>query len=182
MAAIPAPKGGSEAIELVNSSPLEEGSHEVVVHKVIDELGVERKKFQSEDTEIVDLCTVIFAQVNDDGEERYAATRSMRISGSPKSTLYKIIQGITGQPPVTGSDTQALVGIPCLITVTREVSTTGKVYHIVDTAMPQPKKVKPAVAAAARPGIKPTPRPAKSKAPPPPEPEADADDESDPFA
>ena len=182
MALIPAPKAGSEAIEMVNESPLEEGSHEVVVHKVIDQLGVKKKKFQSEEFEIVDLCTIVFAQVGDDGQERYAATSGMRISGSPKSALYQIIEGITGQPPVTGSDTQSLVGIPCLVTVKRVTSATGKVYHLVDTAMPQPRKAK-AAAAPARTAPKPTtPRPASKPKAAPVAPAAEEEDESDPFA
>jgi hypothetical protein len=195
MALIPPDKGGGEAFDLVNASPLPAGSHHATVHRVIDQIGVERKKFQSEETEIVNLCTLVFASTGRDGVERYAATRAMRISSSPKASLFEIIQSLTGEVPQVGGDTQALLGLPAIIKVVSEKGNNGKTYLSVKSAV-QPPEAAPAPAPQPRPAAPPKPRPAGTKTvsapapnppprraePPAPAAEDDPQDERDPYA
>lgn len=184
MALLNQPPPRSVALELVDGAPAPPGAHAAIVYQVIDEFGVERKKFQSEETEIVDLTRFIFAAKAQDGRTVYAATPSMRISGHTKASLYKFLTALMGRAPAYGWDYAELQGSGCVISVEHRPSKNGsRTYVTVASAgplppgypppqiAPAPRTITPAPGAAAaallRPPLPPPPPPATRNQPAP---------------
>jgi hypothetical protein len=67
MALLNQPPPRSVAIELVDGAPAPPGTHAAIVYQVIDSFGVERKKFKSEETHIIDVTVFVFAARLPDG-------------------------------------------------------------------------------------------------------------------
>ena len=160
------------------------GTYVATIIDVRDKMGVVRQKFQSPETETVDLTAFLFGYRTPDGAPHKIDTRPMKISGHPNAALYKFLCGLLGRPPQYGWDYVQLKGSQCLLTVTHMVSQQNKPYAAVTAAVPLPAgfgQAQPAVAAqpAPAPAVYAPPQPAP--APAPVIPVADDDEEDIPF-
>jgi len=132
MAKIPTSSGGLGAL----GEPPPAGTYLAVCVDVIDLYGVERKKFQSEETELQDVTRFVFGVKNKTGAMHKIATREFKISGSPKSNLTKFIKAWTGENPKAGADTADLKGRGAQITVSSEEARNGKTYNNISGISP----------------------------------------------
>lgn len=105
------------------------GTYLAVCLDVIDLYGVERKKFQSEELETVDVTRFVFGVKTKSGALHKIASRELKISGSPKSNMMKFIKSWIGEAPKAGWDTAELKGKGAQITVSAEESRNGKTYN-----------------------------------------------------
>jgi len=132
MAKIPTSSGGLGAL----GEPPPAGTYLAVCVDVIDLYGVERKKFQSEETELQDVTRFVFGVKTKSGALHKIATREFKISGSPKSNLTKFIKAWTGENPKAGADTADLKGRGAQITVAAEEARNGKTYNNISGIAP----------------------------------------------
>lgn len=147
------------------------GTWPATILDIRDRFGVERKKYLEESTEIVDLTAFLFGFRTPDGRTWKIDTRPMRISGHPKSALYKFLSSLLGRAPDYGWDYLALKGTKCLLTVSHATAEGGgNIYARVDHAVPLPDY-----------GTWNQPAAAPKSAPPPEIPLADDDDGVIPF-
>lgn len=96
--------------------------------EIDEEYGVTRKKYQSEETEVVNLIHFYFGFKNKAGEAFVIKTKGYKISGSPKSALVEFITSWVGEKPSNKFDTETLRGCSAQITVALETSQGGKTY------------------------------------------------------
>jgi hypothetical protein len=83
-----------------------------------DEFGVTRPKYENpQETEVVDLTCFLFGFRDQANQPHMLASRSMRISGNEKSTLFGFLKAILGRAPQYGWDYCELKGTRCLLTV-----------------------------------------------------------------
>jgi hypothetical protein len=167
MALLNQPPARSVIFELVDGAPAPPGNYAAIVYQVIDEFGVEQRKFQSEETELVDQARFVFAARTQDGRTVYAASRPMRISGHPKSLLYKFLTQLMGRTPSYGWDYAELQGTGCVIAVEHKPSRNGSRSYVTVTSVgPLPPGYPPPNIPPAPRGVAPPPAP-RSLAPPP---------------
>ena len=93
------------------------GTFVATVLDVRDEFGVVRTKFQSTETEKVDLTTFLFGFRDAQGLPHRVASRRMKISGNEKSALFTFLKSLLGKAPEYGWDYCSLKGAKCLLTV-----------------------------------------------------------------
>ena len=129
MAALTKPQGTS-GWGIVETCP--QGAYIAVCLGAKDNFKVERKKYQSEETEIVDLTQFGFGVVKD-GKKYIVATKRMKISGHEKSTLVGFLTA-WGLDPFDGDYTQTAKGRPAQIKVVHE-ERNGKVYANITTCV-----------------------------------------------
>jgi hypothetical protein len=129
--------------------------------EIRDEFGVERKKYQSEETEVVDITAFLFGFRDEDGKPFKIATRNMKISGNEKSTLFGFLRGWLGKAPAYGWDYCELKGKQALITVETEERKNGEgEFSRIVNVSPIPAGMgKPAPKPQAKPVAKPAPQP-----------------------
>jgi hypothetical protein len=125
MAQIPQSSGGSSSF----GPPPPAGTYLAVCTDVIDLYGVDRKKYESEEMEKVNVTRFVFGVKTKSGSLHKIATREMKISGSPKSNMMKTIKAWTGEMPKAGWDTEELKGRGAQITVSAEEARNGKTYN-----------------------------------------------------
>jgi hypothetical protein len=125
MAKIPTSSGGLGAL----GEPPPAGTYLAVCVGVTDLYGVERKKFESEEMERVDVTRFVFGVKTKAGQLHKIATREMKITGGPKANLTKFLKSWTGENPKPGMDTEDLKGKGAQITVTAEEARNGKTYN-----------------------------------------------------
>lgn len=103
--------------------PPPKGIHIAVCIDVVDEYNVTRKKWQSEETELVNLTWFIFGVKCKDGSFRKVQTNNigMKISNDERSTLRKVLTSWMGEAPKPGFDTKSLVGKPAQLTLVESV-------------------------------------------------------------
>jgi hypothetical protein len=65
-----------------------QGTFVATVLDIMDEFGVQRQKYQSQEMETVDLTTFLFGFRDREGNPHRLASRRMRISGNEKSTFF----------------------------------------------------------------------------------------------
>ena len=108
---------------------------------VKDVFNVERKKYQSEEMERVDLTCFLFGFRAKDGTPHKIASRAFRISGNEKSGLYAFLKAWLGQAPRYGWDYVEMKGKSALITVDHQPSRTkpGAVYAVIASISPLPE-------------------------------------------
>jgi hypothetical protein len=126
MAKIPESNGGGLADM---GPPPPAGTYLAVCVAVIDLYGVDRKKFESEEMEKVDVTRFVFGVKTKSGQLHKIATREMKITSGPKANLTKFLKSWTGENPKPGMDTEDLKGKGAQITVTAEEARNGKVYN-----------------------------------------------------
>jgi hypothetical protein len=105
------------------------GTYLAVCVGVTDLYGVERKKYESEEMERVDVTRFVFGVKTKSGQLHKIATREMKITSGPKANLTKFLKSWTGENPKPGMDTEDLKGKGAQITVTAEEARNGKTYN-----------------------------------------------------
>jgi hypothetical protein len=93
------------------------GTFVATIEDIIDELRVQRKKYQSEEIETVDLTCFLFRIQDQQGRVHRISSRRMKISGHEKSTLFGFLKSILGRAPRMGWDYLELRGHSCLVTI-----------------------------------------------------------------
>ncbi len=109
--------GGNVFAEQIGDDLAPAGTYVATVVDIVDEFGVQRTKFQSTETEVVDLTTFLFGFRDAQGFEHRVASRRMKISGNEKSSLFSFLKSLLGHAPQYGWDYMALKGAQCLVTV-----------------------------------------------------------------
>ncbi|MBX3744140.1 MAG: hypothetical protein KF833_02420 [Verrucomicrobiae bacterium] len=104
-------------IEVIGNDLAPAGTYIATVLDVRDEFGVVRTKFQSTETEKVDLTTFLFGFRSPQGLPHRVASRRMKISGNEKSALFAFLKALLGKAPEYGWDYCTLKGAKCLLTV-----------------------------------------------------------------
>lgn len=104
--------------------------------KLSDEFAVTRRKYQSEETEEIDITRFLFGFKAQDGLIYKVQTFEMKISGSPKSTLFKFLSSWLGQAPSYGWDYCAMKGKGAVISVENVTSQLGKTYAKIARVLP----------------------------------------------
>lgn len=121
MAVLTAPPSRG-AITITETCP--KGTHLAVCIHVEDQFGVERKKYQSEETEKQDLERFYFGVIGKDRKAYVVGTRRMKISGHEKAGLVKFLAAWNGEAFPYGTDTvKWAVGRGAQITVAHKEST-----------------------------------------------------------
>ena len=105
------------------------GTYLAVCVDVLDLYGVDRKKYESEEMEKVDVTRFVFGVKTKSGQLHKIATREMKITSGPKANLTKFLKAWTGENPKPGMDTEELKGKGAQITVTAEEARNGKTYN-----------------------------------------------------
>ena len=136
----PAPSLAGSLFELQGETP-PKGTFVASCIDTKDAYGVERKKYQSEQMERVDLTGFLFGLRDKAGKPYKIATRSMRLSGSPKSALYQFLTSWLGEPPAYNMDLSTLKGRKALLTIAHEPSRTrpGVAYARIIGVAPVPE-------------------------------------------
>lgn len=134
MATLQAPVENSNGFEIEDVAPA--GDYIATCIDIADEFGVTRRKYQSEDTEQIDVTRFLFGFKGQDGRLYKVQTFEMKISGSPKSALFKFLSSWLGQAPRWGWDYCALKGKGAVIKVEQVTSQMGKVYNKIGNILP----------------------------------------------
>lgn len=134
MATLQAPAENSNGFEIEDVAPA--GDYIATCIDIADEFGVTRRKYQSEDTEQIDVTRFLFGFKGQDGRLYKVQTFEMKISGSPKSALFKFLSSWLGQAPRWGWDYCALKGKGAVIKVEQVTSQMGKVYNKIGNILP----------------------------------------------
>lgn len=114
------PENKTSALSNLGEPP-PKNTYVAVCLDVIDEYGVTRKKYQSEDTEVVNLERFVFGVKLKDGSLRKIATRAMKISNHENSALRAFLVSWLGEAPKPNFETADLKGKPAYITITEDV-------------------------------------------------------------
>ncbi len=139
------------------------GTFIATVIDVRDEFGVVRTRFQSTETEKVDLTTFLFGFRDAQGRPHKVASRRMKISGNEKSALFAFLKALLGKAPEYGWDYCTLKGAKCLLTVEHVKRKDGVgVFASIAALSPVPQGLTAPVAAAA-----PAPAPVQQPLAPP---------------
>ena len=102
------------------------GTHIATCLEVQDQFGVERPKFENpQEKETLDVTRFLFGFKGQDGRPYKVQSFEFRISGSPKSNLYKFLTSWLGSPPKYGWDYCELKGQGAMITVAHKQSRDG---------------------------------------------------------
>ena len=126
--------------ESSNGFPIEElapaGDYVVTCIDIADEFAVSRRKFQSEEMEDIDVTRFLFGFKAQDGKLYKVQTFEMKISGSPKSTLYKFLSAWLGKAPDYGWDYCSLKGAGAVVSIEHVVSQLGTTYPKISRISP----------------------------------------------
>lgn len=118
--------GGGRRIKL--EGPPSKGTYLAVCFEIEERFGVTRKKFESEETEVVDLISFYFGFKQKDGTPGIVRSKPMKISGHEKSALVQFVHQWLGDAPPTGFDTDTLKGAGAQVTVALQMAGNGKTY------------------------------------------------------
>lgn len=132
-------------IEQIGDKLAPVGTYAATILDIRDEFGVRRNKFQSEETEEVDLTCFLFGFRDSRGVEHKVASRTMKISGNVKSALYDFLKRLLGRAPAYGWDYCTLKGSKCLLTVEHVTRKDGNgVFAGIASLSPMPVNNDPA--------------------------------------
>lgn len=134
MATLQAPVENSSGFEVGTVAPA--GDYVATCLDIADEFGVTRQKYQSQETEQIDVTRFLFGFRAPDGNLYKVQTFEMKISGSPKSTLFKFLSAWLGKAPRMGWDYCELKGKGAVIKVEEVTSQLGKVYNKIASILP----------------------------------------------
>jgi hypothetical protein len=156
------------------------GTFIATVLDVKDEFGVTRQKFQSTETEKVDLTAFLFGFRDPQGQPHKVASRQMKISGNEKSALFGFLKSMLGRAPAMGWDFCTLKGHKCLLTVEHVQRRDGSgVFAGIAALSPVPAGM--TQAAAPQPAPLPPPPAPQPQPAPPAAPDITAQDDDIPF-
>lgn len=114
----------SSGFDITELAP--QGTHIATCLDVQDNFGVERPKFENPaEKETLDVTRFLFGFRGQDGRTYRVQTHEFRISGSPKSNLFKFLTAWLGHPPKYGWDYCELKGQGAMITVGHKASRDG---------------------------------------------------------
>ena len=131
------------------------GTFMATIIDIVDQFGVQRQKFQSQELEVVDLTTFLFGFRDQQGFEHRVASRRMKISGNEKAALFSFLKCLLGRAPQYGWDYVSVKGMQCLLTVEHVTKRDGTgVFAAIAALSPVPAGFGQAAPAA------PAPRPA----------------------
>ncbi len=125
MAVLTAKAESSSGFQIDELAP--SGDYVATCIDIADEFSVPRKKYQSEEMEDIDVTRFLFGLAHN-GKLYKVQTFEMRISGSPKSSLYKFLTAWLGKAPEYGWDYCTLKGQGAVISVEHVVSQMGTTY------------------------------------------------------
>jgi len=175
-------------IDVIGNYLAPAGTFIATVLDVRDEFGVVRTKFQSTETEKVDLTTFLFGFRDAQGQPHRVASRRMKISGNEKSALFAFLQSLLGKAPEYGWDFCQLKGAKCLLTVEHVKRKDGVgVFASIAALSPVPQGLAiPAAPVAPAPVVVPVPLPpqpvaALRQSPSPAAPSIETFDDEIPF-
>jgi hypothetical protein len=142
-----------------------EGTFQATIIDIEDRFGVERKKFQSEETEKVDMTSFLFGFRDEDNSAWKIDSKPMKISGHKESALFKFLKSILGKAPEMGWDYLELKGRKVLLTIEHATSNNGNEYANIAAISPLPKGYDKAAAEdrAEKPKVKPAPAPVQQE-------------------
>lgn len=148
MAVLTPPKSSGRLFELENEALPPRGTFVAKCVDIKDAYQVERRKYQSDQNEILDITAFLFGFRGPNNTAHRISTREFRISGHPKAGLVKFLTMWLGQTPVTGFNTATLKGASALITIDHQPSTQtpGKVYPVIASISPVPQQIQTAPA------------------------------------
>lgn len=113
------------------------GVFKAKILEVKDMFKVSRTKYQSTETELVDLTCFLLGFRDQANQPYMIATKPMRISGNVKSALMLFLTNLLGKAPQMGWDYAAVRGMECMITVLHIPKNDGSgVYANVTAVMP----------------------------------------------
>ena len=102
------------------------GTYIATCLEVQDQFGVERPKFENpNEKETLDVTRFLFGFRGQDGRSYRVQSFEFRISGSPKSNLFKFLTSWLGNPPKYGWDYCELKARGAMITVAHKQSRDG---------------------------------------------------------
>ncbi len=134
MATLQAPVENSNGFDVGDVAP--SGDYVATCLDTSDEFGVTRQKYQSTETEQIDVTRFLFGFKAPDGMLYKVQSFEMKISGSPKSTLFKVLSSWLGKAPRMGWDYCELKGKGAVIKVEQVTSQMGKVYNKIASILP----------------------------------------------
>jgi hypothetical protein len=126
--------GGGRRIKL--EGPPSKGTYLAVCFEIEERFGVTRKKFESEEKEVVDLISFYFGFKQKDGTPGIVRSKPMKISGHKESNLVQFIRQWLGDAPSKGFDTDTLKGAGAQITVALQMAGNGKTYANISSIGP----------------------------------------------
>lgn len=132
MAILKASSGGGDYRSYKLETLAPKGTFPAICVDCMESLEVERKKWQSEETEVVDLLRYLFIVQTKDGP-MFVQSNEMRISAYKEAALAKFIQGWTGELPAPGFDTLNMVGEVCQLTLNHKTSNRGNPYPVISS-------------------------------------------------
>ncbi|HOW96318.1 MAG TPA: hypothetical protein P5567_13985 [Kiritimatiellia bacterium] len=107
-----------------NWKTIPKGTFLAICEDIKDEFGVHRKKYNSEEMEVIDQTQFRFVFKDPKSGEIFRITsRKMRISSHEKSSLYQALHAWCGEPPRAGWDFGELKGCGAMITIAHMPST-----------------------------------------------------------
>jgi len=116
-----------------------EGTYAATIIQIEDRFGVERKKFQSEEMEKVDMTSFLFGFRDDSNRPWKLDSKPMKISGHKEAALMKFLKSILGKAPEMGWDYLELKGRKVLLTVEHAEANNGNKYANIAAISPLPK-------------------------------------------
>jgi len=126
MAILTAKSESSNGFQIEELAPA--GDYVVTCLDFADEFNVSRKKYQSEEYEDTDVTRILFGFKAQDGRLYKIQTFEMKISGSPKSTLFKFLSAWLGKAPDYGWDYCSMKGQGAVVSIEHVVSQMGTTY------------------------------------------------------
>ena len=106
------------------------GTYVATCLDVQDQFGVDRPKFENpQETEKLDVTRFLFGFKGQDGRPYKVQSFEFRISGSPKSNLFKFLTAWLGNPPKYGWDYCELRGQGSMITGAHKQSRDGSTTY-----------------------------------------------------
>ena len=114
------------------------GTFPAALVAIDEKYDVERPMFQSSQTEIVDLLTLLFAYKHE-GEIYKVSTPQMRISGSEKSNMIKFFTAWLGRRPQAGWRWSEMLGKSCVLSVGHHETKKGSMIAVINSIAPMNK-------------------------------------------
>ena len=148
-------KSNNPFLELVKDDIAPAGTWVATIIDIKDQFGVVRPNFDNPQvTEVVDLTTFLFGFRDQAGQPHRIASKTMRISGNEKSTLFGFLKAALGSAPKYGWDYCELKGRKCLVTVAHEQKRNGQgIFPTIAALCPVPAGMAMAVGGAGSAGM-----------------------------
>jgi len=113
------------------------GTYIATCIEVEDAFGVQRPRFDDPTTtETVDLTWFYFGMKNKAGEMFIIRSKPFKLSLHEKAALFQFLKSWRGEPPVSGFDTETMIGQGAQITVEHGVSAKGKIFANIGAVAP----------------------------------------------